>query len=128
MIPAYNKNNIFAKILRGEIPSKPIFQNQDAFAFYDIAPKAPIHILVISKGEFVSYEDFCLKATIQQIKGFHDCVTEVLKITNLGQQQGSNGFRVISNTGNDGGQEVPHFHIHILGGCTLGSMISNILK
>ncbi len=126
MIPIYDDNNIFAKILRGDIPSKAVCDNQYAYAFYDINPQAVIHVLVIPKGKYVSYEDFCLNASAAEVKGFHDCVTQALSITNLGQKQGSNGFRVISNIGNDGGQEVPHFHIHILGGQKLGKMIADI--
>ena len=125
MIPTYDDNNIFAKILRGDIPSKPIVQNDYAYAFYDINPQAPIHILVIPKGKYVSYEDFCVNASEKETKGFHDCIAAVLEIVKLGQKQDGNGFRIISNIGSDGGQEVPHCHIHIVGGHKLGKMISD---
>ena len=125
MIQNYDDNNIFAKILRGDIPAKPIFENDVAFAFYDINPQAPVHILAIPKGKYVSYEDFCLYADANTLKGFHDCVTQTLEIVKIGQKQGGNGFRVITNIGHDAGQEVPHFHIHIMGGHKLGQMISD---
>lgn len=125
MIPTYNDTNIFAKILRGDIPSKSVCENDYAYAFYDINPQAPIHILVISKGKYVSYEDFCLNASADIAKGFNACVASALEIVKLGEKQGGHGFRVISNIGSHGGQEVPHFHIHILGGHKLGTMLSD---
>lgn len=119
MIPAYDDQNIFAKILRGDVPSKFICENEFACAFNDIAPQAPIHILVIPKGKFVSYHDFCLNAEPQEITGFYACVKQVLNALDV-----PNGFRVISNIGRDGGQEVPHYHLHILGGKPIGPMLA----
>lgn len=120
MIPDYDDQNIFAKILRGEIPSQFLYQNEYACAFNDIAPQAPIHVIVIPKGKFVSYEDFCINASPQQILGFNDCVKEVLSLLDL-----DDGFRVITNIGKDGGQEVPHYHIHIVGGRPLGKLLAS---
>jgi histidine triad (HIT) family protein len=128
MIPSYDDNNVFAKILRGEIPAKVVFQNDEALAFYDINPLASVHILVIPKGKYVSYEDFCLNASRDTLKGFNDCINKVLEITKIGQTYGGNGFRIISNIGHDGGQEVPHYHVHILGGEKLGSMLGQYSK
>jgi diadenosine tetraphosphate (Ap4A) HIT family hydrolase len=124
MIPKYDNQNIFAKIIRKEIPAEIIYENDMACAFYDIAPQAPVHILVIPKGEYVSYEDFYLNASSLEIQQFHACINQVITDKNIGQTQGSNGFRVISNIGFDGGQEVLHFHVHLLAGCPLGKLVS----
>jgi histidine triad (HIT) family protein len=117
----YNPQNVFAKILRGEIPSKPIFQNEYAFAFHDLYPKAPIHALVIPKGEYIDMIDFGARASALEISEFYKAVSHVA--TTLGVDQ--SGCRIIANTGINGGQEVPHFHVHILGGHKLGAMIGN---
>lgn len=115
----YDKNNIFAKILRGEIPCKKIYEDQYALAFYDINPQAPIHALVIPKGDFISFDDFTAKATPDQIAGFFRAAGHVAREVKAPAE----GFRVIANAGINGGQEVPHFHIHILAGRKLGRMI-----
>ncbi|MFT6073027.1 MAG: diadenosine tetraphosphate (Ap4A) HIT family hydrolase [Alphaproteobacteria bacterium] len=125
MIPTYDDDNIFAKILRKQIPSNMVYENDDAYAFHDIVPQAPIHILVIPKGRYVSYEDFYLKASLTQIKAFQECINSVIQMQKIGEQENGAGFRIISNIGMDGGQEVPHFHVHILGGHKLGAMIGN---
>jgi len=116
MIPEYNHENIFAKILRKEIPSHSIFETEYAYAFNDVNPQASIHILVIPKGDYVSFEDFYHNASSTEIQDFHHCINQVIQKMNIGQNQGGNGFRVVSNVGPDGGQEVPHYHIHILAG------------
>lgn len=117
---AYDDNNIFARILRGEIPCKKVLENDYVLAFHDIAPKAPTHILVIPKGKYIAIDDFGAKASAQEIKEFYAAISKIAEDNNLKQT----GFRVISNAGIHGGQEVPHFHVHILGGKYLGPMIS----
>lgn len=117
----YDDNNIFAKILRGDIPAKKIYEDDYAIAFPDIAPKAPIHVLVIPKGKYLSIDDFGARASADEITGFYRAVAKIAK--DLGLSNG--GFRSIANTGLNGGQEVPHFHIHLLGGKKLGAMISD---
>lgn len=115
----YDKNNIFAKILRGEIPSKKIYEDEHVFAFADIAPAAPVHILVVPKGEYVSFDDFAAKASPETIARFF---TAVRKIANeQGMQE--DGYRLITNHGPDASQSVPHFHVHILGGRPLGGLL-----
>ncbi len=116
----YDKNNIFAKILRGEIPCTKVFENEYSLAFKDISPQAKIHILVIPKGAYTDIDDFYTRASEKEIISFSNAVKEVLKLTGVSQQSGGNGFRAIANTGSDGIQEVPHFHLHILGGENLG--------
>lgn len=115
----YDKNNIFARILRKEIPASIIYEDDYAIAFHDIAPKAPVHILVIPKGEFVSFYDFAEKASPELMQGFNKAIHQVIKDFDLQKE----GFRILSNHGVNGGQEVPHFHIHIFGGRPLGRMI-----
>ena len=114
----YDSENIFAKILRGEIPCDKVFENDHALAFNDIAPQAPVHILVIPKGEYISIADFSAKASAEELKGFHDAMAQIIA------QQGFSdaGFRVIANAGDHGGQEVPHFHLHIMAGEAIGPM------
>jgi diadenosine tetraphosphate (Ap4A) HIT family hydrolase len=121
----YDSQNIFAKILRNEIPCKKVYENEGALAFDDIAPHAPVHVLVIPKSNYISSEDFLIKASSQEKEFFWSAVSEVIKLKNLGTQQENNGYRLITNTGHDGSQEVPHFHIHILGGKKLGGLIGH---
>lgn len=115
---AYDKNNVFAKILRAEIPCKKIYEDPFALAFEDIAPAAPIHALVIPKGEYVSFSDFAAHATKEEVHGFFHAVQRVA--AQLGAEE--NGYRLISNHGKDAKQAVPHFHIHILAGKPLGGL------
>ena len=115
---AYDSNNIFAKILRGEIPCNKIYEDDFAIAFNDIAPKAPVHVLVIPKGAYVSIADFSRDASAEEIAGLYKAVKVV---DQLGIED--SGFRTIANTGLNGGQEVPHFHLHILAGRILGPMV-----
>ena len=117
---AYDPHNIFAKILRGEIPCKPVYEDDFAFAFNDINPQAPVHVLVIPKGAYVSIADFSAKATADEIAGFHRAVAATIEKLGVA----GDGFRCIANTGLNGGQEVPHYHLHILGGRALGPMLA----
>jgi len=117
----YDPDNIFAKILRGEIPTKKVYEDDYALAFHDIAPKAPVHILVIPKGPYVSHTDFVASADAEEIAGFYRAVAEAAK---AGDVVGS-GYRLISNCGVNAHQEVPHYHVHILGGRALGPMLAS---
>jgi diadenosine tetraphosphate (Ap4A) HIT family hydrolase len=115
----YDDNNIFAKILRKEIPCDNVFENDFALAFKDIQPQAPVHILVIPKGRFVSSNDFYQKASDEQIAGLMRALAHVAKQTGVVE----NGYRFLANHGKNARQEVPHFHIHLFGGRDLGSML-----
>jgi len=117
----YDTTNIFARILRGEIPSKRLFENDFAIAFHDIAPQAPIHVLVIPRGPYISLADFTAKATDAEIAGFFRAVAEVARQLELE----SPGYRILSNMGEHAGQEVPHLHVHLFGGKPLGPMLSH---
>jgi diadenosine tetraphosphate (Ap4A) HIT family hydrolase len=116
---AYDNQNVFAKILRGEIPNQTVYEDEHVLAFNDINPQAPVHILVIPKGRYVSIADFGAQACADEIKAFYAAVAKIVEDRNLKQE----GFRVIANAGMNGGQEVPHFHVHILGGRKLGPML-----
>lgn len=115
----YDTGNIFAKILRGEIPCGKVFENDHALAFHDIKPQAPVHILVIPKGPYISLDDFTQKAGAQEIEGFWRAVGQVAREADVV----AGGYRLISNHGSNAHQEVAHFHIHILGGRALGPML-----
>lgn len=117
---AYDDNNIFAKILRGDIPAKKVHEDEYALAFHDISAQAPVHVLVIPKGRYVSIADFGAKASSEEITGFYRAVSKVAHDLGIAES----GFRSIANTGLNGGQEVPHFHIHLLGGKKIGPMVS----
>ncbi|HWA43620.1 MAG TPA: histidine triad nucleotide-binding protein [Hypericibacter adhaerens] len=119
-IPAYDKNNIFARILRGEIPCKKVYEDEHALAFYDINPQAKIHVLVIPKGAYVSMADFAAKAGDQEIAGFVRAVGKTAE--KLGVVE--SGYRLLANHGPNSHQEVPHLHVHIFGGQKLGRMIA----
>lgn len=116
----YDNSNIFAKILRGEIPCDKVYEDDFVLAFRDIDPKAPSHILVIPKGHYTDIADFGAKASEAELVAFWRAVTKISNDEGLAQS----GFRTIANTGLNGGQEVPHFHIHILGGRALGPMVA----
>lgn len=116
----YDPSNVFARILRGEIPAKKIYDDAHALAFHDIAPQAPVHALVIPKGEYTDILDFSRNAGAAQQAGFWQAAARVA--AELGVAEA--GFRTIVNTGEHGGQEVPHFHVHILGGRPMGRMVS----
>ncbi len=117
---AYDKNNTFAKILRGEIPCKKVYEDEFALAFHDIAPDAPVHVLVVPKGEYASFHDFALGASPHAMKGFFEAVQKVAAQLNLEQS----GYRIIANHGPDALQTVHHFHVHILGGKSLGRLVA----
>ncbi|WP_293943952.1 histidine triad nucleotide-binding protein [Sphingomonas sp.] len=116
----YDEANIFAKILRGEVPCNKVYEDEHAFAFHDINPLAPIHVLVIPRGAYVSWDDFTLKAGDEEIAGFVRAVGEVARMTGASAQ----GYRLLANIGKRGGQEVPHLHVHLFGGAPLGPMLS----
>lgn len=116
---SYDPENIFAKILRGEIPNTTVLETQHSLAFRDIHPQAPVHVLVIPKGPYVCFDHFALAASDAEIVDFNRTVGDVIKAEGL--QAG--GYRVISNAGEAGVQDVPHLHIHVLGGRGLGPML-----
>jgi histidine triad (HIT) family protein len=115
----YDEGNIFARILRGEIPAKTVFENEHALAFHDINPQAPVHVLVIPKGPYVSMADFSANAPDALVTGFWRAVGEVAR--QLGLEEG--GYRILANAGTDSHQEVPHLHVHIFAGRPLGPML-----
>jgi histidine triad (HIT) family protein len=115
----YDDGNIFARILRGELPSKKVYEDAYALAFHDINPQAPVHILVIPKGPYVSWDDFSTKAEDAEIAGFTRAVGKVARDLGLVAP----GYRLLVNTGGHGHQEVPHLHVHIFGGRQFREMI-----
>lgn len=118
---SYDDQNIFAKILRGEIPNNTVYEDDHVLAFNDINPQAPVHILVIPKGAYISIDDFGLNASSAEQGAFYAALAKITAQEGLTE----NGFRCIANTGVHGGQEVPHFHMHILGGKPIGTMVSS---
>ena len=120
----YDKNNIFAKILRGEIPCKKIYEDEYVLAFYDIDPQKKIHALVVPKGEYVNLDDFSSKASEKEIVGLIKGVGTVAKKLGISEVVKGGGYRSLINVGQDGGQEVPHLHFHIFGGEKIGRMVS----
>ena len=116
----YDPENIFAKILRGEIPCNKVYEDEWSLAFHDINPQADLHILVIPKGEYVSWDDFSAKAPADEIAGF------VRAVGHVAREQGLvvRGYRLLGNVGRNGGQEVPHLHVHLFGGGPLGPMLA----
>jgi histidine triad (HIT) family protein len=116
---AYDPNNVFARILRGEIPCKKIYENDHVLAFHDINPQAKIHALVIPKGAYVSMDDFSAKASAAEIAALFQAVGKVARDLGVADS----GYRILANSGRHSHQEVPHLHIHIFGGQPLGRMI-----
>jgi len=116
----YDDGNIFAKILRGELPCRKVYEDEHALAFHDINPLAPVHILVIPKGAYVSWDDFSERASDAEIAGFCRAVGKVARDAGMAVQ----GYRLLANTGKRAGQEVPHLHVHIFGGEPLGPMLA----
>ena len=116
----YDPNNIFARILRGEIPCKKVYENEYVLAFHDINPQAPLHVLVIPKGAYVSMDDFSAKASAEEITAFVRAIGEIARQEGVAES----GYRILANHGSDGHQEVPHLHIHIFGKRPLGPMLS----
>ena len=117
---SYDSNNIFAKILRGDVPCEKVYEDELALAFTDLHPQAPVHVLVIPKGPYTNYADFIRSATDAEIAGFNRAVNAVAQKTNVT----NSGFRLISNSGPDAHQEVPHYHVHVLGGGPLGPIVA----
>lgn len=118
---AYDDTNIFAKILRGEIPCKKVYEDEFALAFHDINPLAPVHVLVIPKGQFVSPDDLTAEGSPELLSGFFRAVGETARLLGLVDS----GYRILANNGQDAHQEVPHFHVHIFAGRPLGGMLKN---
>ena len=121
---AYDKNNIFAKILRGEIPCKKIYEDEFVLAFHDINPQKKIHALVIPKGDYVNLDDFTSKASKEEIVGLIKGIGTVAKKIGVSDATKGGGYRSLVNVGENGGQEVPHLHFHIFGGEKVGKMVS----
>ncbi|APX22843.1 MAG: histidine triad nucleotide-binding protein [Rhodobacteraceae bacterium] len=120
MAYTYDDENIFAKILRGEIPNDTVLETDHSLAFNDIRPQAPIHVLVIPRGKYVNYDDFAANASDAEILDYTRTIAKVCKMKGVA----ADGFRMISNAGRHGVQEVPHLHVHILGGRDLGRMLA----
>jgi len=119
---AYDKDNVFAKILRGEIPCDKVYEDEFALAFNDINPLAPVHVLVIPKGEYVSLDDFTARASVEEVGGFFRAVGETARRLGLPQD----GYRFLANNGRNANQEVMHLHVHLFGGAPLGPMLKRI--
>ncbi len=119
----YNDNNIFAKILRGEIPCKKIYEDDHVLSFYDINPQKKIHALVIPKGKYTDLDDFSEKASSQEMVGLIKGINRVAKKLGISVVSGK-GYRALANIGEHGGQEVPHLHFHLFGGEKVGKMVS----
>jgi histidine triad (HIT) family protein len=116
---SYDPSNIFARILRGEIPCKKVFEDDHVLAFHDINPQTPTHILVIPKGAYVSFDDFSAKASAEEVTGFVRAAGQIARAAGLADP----GYRILANIGKHGHQEVPHFHLHIFGGRQMGRMV-----
>ena len=120
---SYNDNNIFAKILRGEIPCEKIYEDEFVLSFHDINPQKKIHVLVIPKGKYTDLDAFCRNASTNEMVGMFKGIEKVSKKLGISMDSGK-GYRALSNIGIDGGQEVPHLHFHLFGGEKIGRMIS----
>lgn len=123
MAYTYDSTNIFARILRGEIPCNKVLETEHSLAFHDIRPQAPVHVLVIPKGPYVTLDHFAMAASPAEQADFVSAIGQVCRAFALEPGEGGNGFRAISNAGEDGVQEVPHLHVHILAGRVLGPML-----
>ena len=119
---SYDKKNIFAKILRKEIPCKKIFENNYVLSFHDINPQKKIHALVIPKGDYINLDDFNNRASDQEIVALSKAITEVSNILGISTDTGK-GYRALTNLDDHGGQEVPHLHFHLFGGEKIGKMV-----
>ncbi|MCH1558903.1 HIT domain-containing protein [Alphaproteobacteria bacterium] len=120
MSKIYDEDNVFAKILRAEIPYEKVLENKYALAFNDINPQAPIHVLVIPKNPYTDLYNFIQNANLEEVKYFWELVNDIISKKGIEDM----GFRIITNSGKDGNQDVPHFHAHVLGGKNLGRMIN----
>lgn len=123
MTHSYDPQNIFARIIRGEIPNKTVIETAHTLAFHDIHPQAPVHVLVIPKGAYVSFDHFAATATAEEIADFHRTAAQICRDLGIAPGGGGAGYRTISNAGDHGHQEVPHYHLHILAGRPLGPML-----
>ena len=121
---SYDKNNIFAKILRGEIPCKKIYENEYILSFYDIDPQKKVHALVIPKGEYTDLDDFSSRASEKEISELIKGVSLIAKKLGVSLSNNGKGYRSLVNIGEHGGQEVPHLHFHLFGGEKVGKMVS----
>ena len=119
----YDPTNIFARILRGEIPAKTILETAHTLVFRDITPQAPDHVLVIPKGAYASFDHFGSEATEAEIVDFYRTAAKICEMLGASLATGGLGYRAITNAGDQGGQEVPHYHLHIVAGCPLGRML-----
>ena len=119
----YDDQNVFAKILRGEIPNKTVLETEHSLAFEDIQPQAPVHVLVIPRGAYVNFDHFAAEASADEIADFTRAVAAVCRDLGIDPGTGGGGYRLIANTGEAGVQEVAHLHVHILGGRRLGRML-----
>ena len=113
---AYDRNNVFARILRGEIPCRKVYESAHSLAFHDVNPQMPVHVLVIPKGEYVGMDDFTAKAAAEELADFVKAVGEVGRLMGVA----ASGYRIIANSGADAHQEVPHLHVHVFGGKRIG--------
>lgn len=120
----YDPQNIFAKILRGEIPCNKVLETEHSLAFHDVRPQAPHHVLVIPKGPYVTFDHFALEASEAERADFVGAIGAVCRELDVQPGEGGSGYRAISNAGHDGVQEVPHLHVHIMAGRILGRMVS----
>ena len=125
MAYVYDDQNIFAKILRGEIPSSTVLATEHCLAFQDISEQAPVHVLVIPRGPYLNFDHFAVEASEAEIVDFSRTIGKVCQMTAVSPDNGGGGYRLISNAGKDGVQEVGHLHVHILGGRMLGRMLSS---
>ena len=119
---SYDKNNIFAKILRNEIPYEKIFENKHVLSFHDINPQKKIHAIIIPKGEYINLDDFNQRASDHEIVALCKAISEVSKILGISSDKGK-GYRTLTNIAEHGGQEVPHLHFHLFGGEKIGKMV-----
>lgn len=119
MTPAYDPQNVFARILRGEIPNRTVLETAHTLVFHDVRPQAPVHVLAIPKGAYATFDDFAARASEAEIADFHRACAQA--IAGLGLAEA--GYRVIANAREHGLQEVPHYHLHILGGRPMGRMV-----
>ena len=123
---AYDPQNVFARILRGEIPNKTVLETAHTLAFHDIGPQALVHVLVIPKGAYVNFDHFAAEASAEELVDFHRAAAQVVAELSVAPGDGEAGYRTISNAGDHGHQEVPHFHVHILAGRPLGPMLTRV--
>ncbi len=120
----YDDGNVFARVLRKEIPSNTVLETEHTLAFHDVRPQAPVHVLVIPKGRYVTYDHFAAAASDAEIADFHRALARVCDTLGVAPGDGGAGYRLIANAGGNGHQEVPHMHVHILGGRALGPMLT----